>query len=83
MLEQLPHDLFAEDSIIGVCLLHGTETFVRARQYIRNPEIFYSEDNRAIWEAMEAMYKAGIVIDEIMVCRELRKTKPLSFGGDS
>ena len=83
MLEQLPHDLFAEDSIIGVCLLHGTETFVRARQYIRNPEIFYSEDNRAIWQAMESMYKAGTVIDEIMVCRELRKTKPLSFGGDS
>lgn len=83
MLEQLPHDDFAEDSIIGVCLLHGTETFVKARQYIRNPEIFYGEDNRAIWEAMESMYKAGTVIDEIMVSRELRKTKPLSFGGDS
>lgn len=83
MIEQLPHDEFAENSIIGICLVEGSETFIRAKQYITKSDIFYTEDNKAIWEAMVSLYESGGRIDEINVCRNLRKKSQLSFAGIS
>ena len=81
MIEQLPYDEFAENSIIGICLVEGPETFIRAKQYITKPDIFYVEDNKMIWEAMLSLYESGGRIDEINVCRQLRKKSQLSFAG--
>lgn len=83
MIEKLRYDEFAENSILGVCLLEGGQTFAQAKQYIKKEDIFYIEDNKLIWGAMSRLYEAGTPIDEVAVCRELRKTHQRSFGGDS
>ena len=35
MIEKLRYDEFAENSILGVCLLEGGQTFAQAKQYIK------------------------------------------------
>lgn len=75
-----PHCIEAEDSILGLCIYDGTETFVKAAQYITTSEIFHIDDNRLIWETMTAMYTTGIPIDIILLTRELNKVRPTQCG---
>jgi len=75
------NDKYAEDCVIGVCVLQGTETFAKAKQYIKTREIFYNIDNMSIWSELCAMYEDGTPIDMLLLNRRLRKSNgPKSFS---
>lgn len=75
------NDKYAEDCILGVCILQGTETFARAKQYIKTHEIFYNIDNMTIWAELSSMYEDGTPIDMLLLNRRLIKSNgPKSFS---
>lgn len=77
-------DKYAEDCVIGVCILQGTETFASAKQYIKSKEIFYNIDNMAIWSEMCSMYEDGTPIDMLLLNRRLIKSNgPTSFSQEN
>ncbi len=67
------NDKYAEDCVLGACILHGTESLVLAKQYIKTIDIFYQEDNKTIWSEMCKMYDEGTPIDILLLHRELIK----------
>jgi len=75
------HDLNAENSVLGLCIYDGTEMFVRAKQMIIEPSMFYDADNMAIWEAMCEMYENGTPIEINLLTRKLREKQ--STSGDT
>ena len=82
MVHQLTNDKLAEDTILGLCLFNGYDSFAIANAYITTPEIFYNEDNRTIWKAMCSLYENAMPIDPIIANTALRKGGT-SFGGDT
>ncbi len=64
-----PHDLEAEQAVIGSMLID--KDAVIAAMEILKPEDFYREDNKAIYEAMLNLYSKSEPIDIITVKSEL------------
>jgi len=82
-ITQLPHDLGAENQIIGCIILNGSEFFFKAKAYITTKEIFYNEDNKTIWQCIDDMYNDAKPLEITLITRELRKVSQLSFSGDN
>jgi replicative DNA helicase len=74
MAERLPpHDIDAEEATLGSLLVDGmaiikTETIIQ-------PQDFYSERNRWIYEACVSLYQRNEAINQITVAQELHDRK--------
>ncbi len=64
-----PHDIEAEQAILG-CMLTDKDSIISAIEVLKADD-FYREDNKAIYEAMLALYGRGEPIDIITVKAEL------------
>lgn len=64
-----PHDTEAEQAILG-CMLTDKDSVIAAMEKLK-AEDFYREDNKAIYEAMLALYGRAEPIDIITVKAEL------------
>ncbi len=76
-----PHDSAAETSLLGALLL-DKELLIDIAQFLR-PEHFYQSHNRAIFEAMLALFEHNEPIDLVTVSDELKKSKKLETIGGS
>jgi replicative DNA helicase len=75
-----PYDIDAEESVNGSLLIDGKAIYDVA--IILRPEDFYSEQNRLIYQACEALYKRDEAINQITVAQELdRQAKLDKCGG--
>lgn len=81
MLQQLPHDLNAERSLIGSLLLDPL-LMGSATSYLSGADAFYDGRHAAIYRAMLDLYDHGEPIDIVMVVANLRKTKHLGHAGN-
>ncbi len=72
-----PHNFEAEQSVLSCLLIDGNVS----SQYIGkiDPECFYNEKNRKIYEAMRALNDAGESVDVVTVTDQMTKT---GFGDE-
>jgi len=74
-----PHDINAEEGVIGSLLIDGT-----AIEQIANslePQSFYQERTRWVYEAALALYQRGEVINQITIAHELQDKGKLEASG--
>ena len=74
-----PHNLEAERSTIGACML-SKEALMDVSEEVR-AEDFYNEAHREIFEAIMDLYRDNIAVDMLTVCEELNKKKALDMVG--
>ena len=75
-----PHDLDAEEAVIGSLLIDGTSIYGIAT--FLQPSDFYSEQNQWLYGACLSLYERSEAINQITVAQELaRKDKLESCGG--
>ena len=76
----LPHDLEAEEAVVGSLLIDG-DCFLRVAPLIK-PEDFYQERNQVCFTACVSLFERDEAIDQVTVARELSRTTQLeSVGG--
>jgi replicative DNA helicase len=75
----LPHDIEAEESIIGALLI-DSDSFLRISHLIK-PEDFYRERNRLCFTACIELFQRSEGIDQITLARELDRAGQLENVG--
>ena len=60
-----PHEIAAEQGIIGCCLISPKSSLTRCQERIYNPETFYDLRHRELYEAMASMFALGQEVDPI------------------
>ena len=74
-----PHDIDAEDSVLGSLLINGDAMPEVAP--LLNPEDFYRESNRWCYKACLGLYDRGVAIDQVSVENELSRLEKLTSAG--
>lgn len=75
-----PHDLDAERSVIGGCLM-SADALANCREIVSGPD-FYRPAHEATWDAMTALADTGEPVDAITVADHLRAAGQLErIGG--
>ena len=74
-----PHNIDAEDGVIGSCLIDG-QAFIQVAPIISIGD-FYYEPSRWCWEAMRRLADRDEAIDQITVASELNNMKKLEDVG--
>ena len=65
-----PHSDEAEKAVLGACLVGGKPIIESALGWIRDPEAFYMNENKKIWNVLISMYKSSIAIDVVTVSNQ-------------
>lgn len=77
----LPHDIDAEEAVIGSLLIDGTAIY-KIASLLDGPAHFYREQNRWLYGVCLALYQRNEAIDQITVAQELdRQGKLETCGG--
>lgn len=77
-----PQSLDLETIILG-SLLMSPKCILKVRQIIKSAEVFYSDANQRICSAIYRLDEAGMSIDFMLVCEELRRSGELEMVGGS
>ena len=75
----LPHDLEAEEAVVGSMLIDG-DSFLRVAPVIK-PEDFYRDKNQICFAACVALFQRDEAIDQVTLARELSRTNQLELVG--
>ena len=75
----LPHDLEAEEAVVGSLLIEGN-AFLRVAPLIK-AEDFYREKNQICFAACVALFQRDEGIDQVTLARELSRTSQLDVVG--
>ena len=75
----LPHDVEAEEAVIGSLLIDG-DSFLRVSSTLK-PEDFYRERNRLCFNACVSLFRRSEAIDQVTLARELERTHCLEAVG--
>jgi replicative DNA helicase len=75
----LPHDLEAEEAVVGSVLIDG-DCFPRVAPYIKADD-FYRERNQLCFAACEALFQRNEAIDQVTLARELSRSSQLETVG--
>ena len=67
-----PHDIDAEEAVIGSLLIDGSTIFQVAS--IIKPDSFYSERNAQLFSACLSLYQRNEAINQITLAQELQQT---------
>src|SRR6201997_5724333 len=77
-----PHNLEAEQSVLGAILLSDRSLYALVIEEGLRPDDFYRERHAAIYEAMLALYNESEPVDVLTVIDRLRQTNKLQeIGG--
>ena len=75
----LPHNLEAEEAVIGSLLIDG-ECFTRIAPVLQ-PADFYRERNQLCFAAAQALFQRDQAIDQLTLAGELQRTEKLDAVG--
>jgi replicative DNA helicase len=79
-----PHDLEAEQSVLGAIFLSDVALYGLVIQDALKPEDFYREQHRIVYSAMVDLYNASEPVDIVTVKNQLRATGRLEeVGGEA
>ncbi|HUU65527.1 MAG TPA: replicative DNA helicase [Dehalococcoidales bacterium] len=74
-----PHDLDAEEAVIGSLLIDGTAIY-KIATFLQSTD-FYSEQNQWLYGACLALYERNVAINQITVAQELARREKLELCG--
>ena len=74
-----PHDLDAEEAVIGSLLIDGTAIY-KIATFLQPPD-FYSEQNQWLYEACLSLFRRSEAINQITVAQELARQEKLEACG--
>ena len=72
---QMPYSMQAEQSVLGAALVD--ETVLNRLITDMEPEMFYSDQNRAIYETMRSLYTESEAVDIVTLSMRLPATRRL------
>ena len=75
----LPHDLEAEEAVVGSVLIDG-HSFLQVAPLVK-PEDFYREKNQICFSACVALFQRDEAIDQVTLAQELGRTNQLDTVG--
>ena len=75
----LPHDVEAEESVLGSLLIDG-DSLTRVASILK-PDDFYRERNRLCYEAAIALSARDVSIDQVTLAGELQRSETLDAAG--
>ena len=75
----LPHDLEAEEAVVGSMLIDG-DSFLQVAPLLK-AEDFYREKNQICYSACVALFQRDEAIDQVTLARELSRTNQLDAVG--
>ena len=75
----LPHDLEAEEAVVGSLLIDG-DCFLRIAPLIK-PDDFYRERNQVCFAACVSLFERNEAIDQVTLARELSRINQLEAVG--
>ena len=75
----LPHDLEAEEAVVGSVLIDG-DCFSRVAPHLKADD-FYRERNQLCFAACEALFQRDEAIDQVTLARELSRSSQLETVG--
>ena len=75
----LPHDLEAEEAVVGSILIDG-DSFLQVAPLLK-AEDFYREKNQICYSACVALFQRSEAIDQVTLARELGRTNQLEAVG--
>ena len=75
----LPHDLEAEEAVVGSILIDG-DSFLQVAPVLK-AEDFYREKNQICYSACIALFQRSEAIDQVTLARELNRTNQLDAVG--
>jgi replicative DNA helicase len=76
-----PHDINAEEAVIGSLLIDGTAIY-RVATLLDEPSHFYHEPTQLLYQACQSLHQRNEAIDQITVAQELdRQGKLETCGG--
>jgi replicative DNA helicase len=76
---QPPHDIDAEEAALGSLLIDGVA--INKIESLIQPQDFYSERNRWIYEACLALYQRSEAVNQITIAQELARQEKLESTG--
>jgi replicative DNA helicase len=76
---QPPHDIDAEEATLGSLLIDGVA--INKIESLIQPQDFYSERNRWIYEACLALYRRSEAVNQITIAQELARQEKLEGTG--
>ena len=75
----LPHDLEAEEAVLGSVLIDG-ECLTRLAPLLKEGD-FYRERNQVCFDAAMALFRRGQAVDQVTLAGELARTEKLDLVG--
>ena len=75
----LPHDVEAEEAVIGSLLIDG-EAILKVAHFLKDRD-FYREKNRSCYEACLALYQRGEALNQVTVAHQLTLQEQLDQVG--
>ena len=75
----LPHDLEAEEAVVGSILIDG-DSFLQVAPLLKADD-FYREKNQICYSACVALFQRSEAIDQVTLARELNRTNQLDAVG--
>ena len=79
MARNMPQNLDAEKSVLGVVFLNGKETSKIVEEV--NVDMFFDERNKYLFNAIKSLYESKTPVDITTIKNELDKTKKLNSVG--
>lgn len=84
MLERIPkvppHNIEAEQSILGAMLI-SKDAIATATELIRDPDMFYNAQHKAIFEGISALFMENLPVDIITLSSKLKDSNVLDKVG--
>ena len=78
---QMPYSMQAEQSVLGAALVD--ETVLNRLITDMEPEMFYSDQNRAIYETMRSLYTESEAVDIVTLVNALASNKTFASADDA
>ena len=78
---QMPYNMQAEQSVLGAALMD--ETVLNRLITDMEPEMFYSDQNRAVYETMRALYTESEAVDIITLVNALANSGTFASADDA
>lgn len=76
-----PQAVDLEEAILGCLLLLGNEAYLEVSEILNTPEVFYKEQNKIVYQALQVMKDNSMQVDILTICNHLKNNGKLDAVG--
>ena len=82
-IKEQPSNTEAEKALLGSILLGGTDTYEKAKSWVRTSDSFYSTVHKQLWQTIQSLYRNKQEIDIVTVLDRFKRLNPNQEEGIS